>query len=324
MMEDGTSTLGNAEKEERRRVFWSVYMLDRLASCARARPPAVLEASCHLSLPCEELLWRAGFPSNDYKLDDVTKNSLPVDQSPGYSALVIAMTSIIGRCTQCMLQNLNGRPRQPPWNQSSDYATICSELLNCEGYFEQPVKEALEQNCTVEGMVIDHALAGPLVFSHTLFFLSHCLLYQPALLRERIISSHGKPPSTFVSRGLDSAYDYSSRMVHLLQDAKLAGYVPRGSFYGYCVVVAASIHTIGLSSARDTIRNESAACLPLCREMLSELSQYWASCLSMVSRSSRREERTSAHSNSFMCSTVSRDTPPDTPTSQIRLLFWSP
>ncbi|PCD26111.1 hypothetical protein AU210_012543 [Fusarium oxysporum f. sp. radicis-cucumerinum] len=35
MMNDLT-TMGNAEKEERRRVFWSVYTLDRLASCARS------------------------------------------------------------------------------------------------------------------------------------------------------------------------------------------------------------------------------------------------------------------------------------------------
>ncbi|KAH7000789.1 fungal-specific transcription factor domain-containing protein [Ilyonectria destructans] len=56
LMLDCPTSIGVAEKEERRRVFWSVYMLDRLASCARARPPAVLEASCHLSLPCDEQL----------------------------------------------------------------------------------------------------------------------------------------------------------------------------------------------------------------------------------------------------------------------------
>ncbi|KAH7376858.1 fungal-specific transcription factor domain-containing protein [Plectosphaerella cucumerina] len=134
MMEDTTGTLTTTDAEERRRVFWSVYMLDRLASCARARPPAVLEASCHLSLPCEERIWRAGLPSPGYRIDDViTRGGLPGDQHPGFPALVMAMTSIVGRCTQCMFQGPGGRPRQAPWDQASDYATICSELLTCEG-----------------------------------------------------------------------------------------------------------------------------------------------------------------------------------------------
>lgn len=233
MMDDPTD-LSNAEKEERRRVFWSVYMLDRLASCARARPPAVLEASCHLSLPCEEHLWRADLPSANYKLDDVAKNSLHVGQHPGPPAVVIVLTSILGRCTQCMVQEANIRPRQPPWDPSSDWATVSSELLTCEAYFEQPIGEALEAHCAPDGPG-DRALAGPLVFSYTLFLVTHCLLNQPFLLRERINSSPGKPPHTFLSRALDSGHEHASRLAHLLRDAKQAGYDCHGSFYGYCM-----------------------------------------------------------------------------------------
>ncbi|KAM9875468.1 zn 2cys6 transcription factor [Verticillium dahliae] len=281
MMNDQT-TLDNAEKEERRRVFWSVYILDRLASCARARPPAVLEASCHLSLPCEEHLWRAGFPSNGYKLEDVAQNRLLVGQHPGHPALVVAMTSILGRCTQCMMQNVSVRPRQAPWDGSSDYATISSELLTCEGYFEQPIEEALALYCTGSESDIDAALAGPLVFSHVLFMLSHCILSQPFLLCERVRSSLGKPPSTFLSRALDNGYEYAKRITHLIRDAKLAGNAAHGSFYGYCTLMASTIHAIGLFSARETVREESAACLSICREILDDLSPYWESCQSMV------------------------------------------
>lgn len=157
MMNDLT-TMGNAEKEERRRVFWSVYTLDRLASCARVRLPAVLEASCYLSLPCEEQLWRAELPSRNHRLDDVTKDSSYNDLHPGYPALVIAMTSIVGRCTQCMLQNDNGRPRRAPWDRASDYATICSEMLTCESYFEQTLEEVIGLHCAGDGLKVDQCL----------------------------------------------------------------------------------------------------------------------------------------------------------------------
>ncbi|KAM0268091.1 hypothetical protein ACHAQH_010040 [Verticillium albo-atrum] len=294
LMMDDPTTLGNAEKEERRRVFWSVYMLDRLASCARARPPAVLEASCHLSLPCEEHLWRADFPSSGYKLEDVAQNRLLVGQHPGHPALVVAMTSILGRCTQCMMQNVNVRPRQAPWDGSSDYATISSDLLTCEGYFEQPIEEALALYCAGDESEIDPTLAGPLIFSHVLFMLSHCILSQPFLLSERVQSSHGKPPSTFLSRALDNGYEYAKRTAHLIRDAKRAGYIVHGSFYGYCIVMASTIHAIGLFSTRESIREDSSDCLSICREVLADLSQYWESCQSMdhaLKKLSRRAHR---------------------------------
>lgn len=41
---DASSNMNDVEREEHRRVFWSVYLLDKLVSCGRARPPAVLNA----------------------------------------------------------------------------------------------------------------------------------------------------------------------------------------------------------------------------------------------------------------------------------------
>ncbi|KAF7557746.1 hypothetical protein G7Z17_g498 [Cylindrodendrum hubeiense] len=164
LMLDHPTSIGVAEREERRRVFWSVYMLDRLASCARARPPAVLEASCHLSLPCDEHLWRMHCDSKGHKLDDIVNQNAHTGEHPGYPALVIALTSIVGRCAQFMMQDDNDRKQKPPWDQSSDYAATCSDLLSLERYFEQPICEAL-LNCSMDGIEIDAGLASPLVFA---------------------------------------------------------------------------------------------------------------------------------------------------------------
>ncbi|KAH6662903.1 hypothetical protein F5X68DRAFT_161524, partial [Plectosphaerella plurivora] len=202
----------------------------------------------------------------------------------------MAMTSILGRCTQCMVQNSNNnstgttgrRPRQAPWEQTSDYALICSELLTCEVYFEQSVAEAMDQRCRNEaGDAYDGTLAGPLVFSHLLYLLCHCFLYQPVLLSERIRESNGKASHNFLARGLDSGFDAANRMIRLVRDVKAAGYHPRGSFYGYCLVVAGSILAIGVSSTRQAVRDECSTSLTSCREIIGELAELWPSCLSM-------------------------------------------
>ena len=285
MMEDGTSpSLSNSEKEERRRVFWSVYMLDRLASCARARPPAILEASCHLALPCDENLFRAEFPSPGHKLDDILgAGTAPSDPHPGFPALVMVVVSILGRCVQCMLQDDHDRPRKPLWDPHSEYAAICSALLSLESYFEQPVEEALLLNCSVDGVEIDRSVAGPLLFSRVLFCMCHCLLNQPFLLRRSADLSHARAPQTFMSRALDTGREYSKRLLLELHNARQVGYGVTGSFYAYCTVVAGVIQAIHSSSAQETVHNESTNCLSMACQITTELAQHWPSCVSMVS-----------------------------------------
>ena len=48
------------QQEERKRVFWSFYIADKLISYGHERPPAVLDGSCKIQLPCDELAFRAG------------------------------------------------------------------------------------------------------------------------------------------------------------------------------------------------------------------------------------------------------------------------
>jgi hypothetical protein len=44
LMHEPDASMNYIEQEERRRVFWSVYLLDKLISCGRARSPAILNA----------------------------------------------------------------------------------------------------------------------------------------------------------------------------------------------------------------------------------------------------------------------------------------
>ncbi|CAK7237705.1 hypothetical protein SBRCBS47491_010091 [Sporothrix bragantina] len=59
LMVEPDASLPPAHQEERRRVFWSFYLCDKLISCGRERPATILDDHCRLRLPCDEDVWRS-------------------------------------------------------------------------------------------------------------------------------------------------------------------------------------------------------------------------------------------------------------------------
>ncbi|KPA36319.1 transcription factor [Fusarium langsethiae] len=184
LMLENAEDVSYAQQEERRRVFWSVYLLDRLVSCGRSRPPAIVDASCHLQLPCDESIWRESLWVKTQSLDEMTNRTLSVSQRQCPLAQVIAIAQILGRCAQYVLQDFNIRGPHPPWDPGSDFAGIESDLLHFEAYLEiqRPIDEILAPYILAEG-VVDSQSSGPIIFSRALFHFSYCLLNHPFLLR---------------------------------------------------------------------------------------------------------------------------------------------
>lgn len=271
MMESATY-LSNSEQEERRRVFWSIYLLDRLVSCGRARPPAILDASCQLQLPCNEANWRAGHPKATQTLEDFAYrvSSSPDQWSP--LANVIAVTHTLSKAAQYMVQQLNIRSREPPWDSNSDFAGILSDLLYLENLLEvwkSPMDLVLQ--CTSADGRIDQQCAGPTIFARALFHLCYCLLHHPFLLRMRLDMCRSEAPSSFLSRAFDTAWEHSKSMIDLLDEVQHAGAIAHTSFYGYCTLVAGSIAVLRLSQNLDWQDTESALLLGKCRKILQEV-----------------------------------------------------
>lgn len=60
LMKEPKATLPAIEQEERRRAFWSIFLLDRLVSCGQGRPPAISDEDCLVQLPCDQRTFRNG------------------------------------------------------------------------------------------------------------------------------------------------------------------------------------------------------------------------------------------------------------------------
>ena len=281
-MMESAPHLSVSEQEERRRVFWSIYLLDRLVSCGRARPPAILDASCRLQLPCDEATWRLGLPKETLTLEDFAHRipSIPDQWSPFANVITVAHT--LSKGAQYMLQQLNIRSRDPPWDANSDFAGILSDLLYLESVLEvwKSPKDLVAQYTSADGR-IDQQCAGPIIFARAIFHLCYCLLHHPFLLRKRLGLCQRAAPSSFLSRAFDTAWEHSKSMIDLLDEVQRAGAIAHLPFYGYCTLVAGSIAALHINQSPECDRTESALILKRSKKILQEI-KCWKNLSSMV------------------------------------------
>lgn len=175
-----SSELSFEVQEERRRVFWSLYLLDLLASCGRGRPVSISESSCQLQLPCDEDSWKNNTPCSTATLAQLSQQHSfpPPKNSP--LATVLLFANLLGRAARFMLQGAddnNNSSNVPPWDHRSELAALQSNLTYLEPSLSRriPFGQIVLQNFAMDGR-IDQPALGPLVFSQTLFHLCYCVL----------------------------------------------------------------------------------------------------------------------------------------------------
>jgi Fungal specific transcription factor domain len=244
-MLDQTSHPSFVDQEERRRVFWSVYLLDRFVSCGRDKPHAILDSSVHLQLPCSDSAWEHGKPEKTLTLEELGNRSSTKLNSLGPFGQVVAMASILGRSSQYSLQDFNIHSRHSPWDPSSDFAAIEFDLLHLESHMglQKPIQELIPSGSS-PGASIDQSKTIPAIFARVLFHLCYCLLNHPFLLRRRIASGQAAAPSSFLSRAFHTGLHHAQQMIEMLSTARNAGCAFNASFGNYCIMVASSVLAI--------------------------------------------------------------------------------
>ena len=273
------------EQEERRRVFWSFYVLDKLISCGRERPPAMLDEDCKLQLPGDERSFRDGSRQQSPTLDQfASESSSTPSLLPGNTfALLVLMSSVFGKCAQYTLQEHKYPTQGTPWDPRSPFSSIYCTLLQMESDFGlgDPLTGKIQQDFVTDGVVNQQA-TGPLVYAHCLFHLCQCLLHHPFLLRQRLAKLKVRAPASFLIRVVDSCKAHAIALTNLLEEVKSAGFKTIASFYGYYNYLPGTIHALFLNSediaTREAAENAYAACL----RNLHELSYHWKHAELMV------------------------------------------
>ncbi|PYH40463.1 Zn(II)2Cys6 transcription factor [Aspergillus saccharolyticus JOP 1030-1] len=279
LMSEPDACLPAAEQEDRRRAFWSVYLLDKLISSGRSRPIVILDQDCHVQLPCDENAIRRGEKKKTYTLHQLLNWNTEIAESPSPFALVILLASIFGRCTRYVYANRQ-TDEIPPWDTKSEYTAISSSLLLFESYAKSgivSVIDTLRESAEATGTP-NHQEMGHQIFAHTLFHLCHCLLNHPFVLSLCLQPFGSKVPHSFVTRALQNGLDHATQLVALLRDVFEAGGLVESSFYAYCLAIAGGVLSIASQEEHQSLSCRPSEMLERFQDavdMLDRLAQVW-------------------------------------------------
>ncbi|KAI3537382.1 3-hydroxymethyl-3-methylglutaryl-CoA lyase [Colletotrichum filicis] len=252
LMKEPSETLPLVEQEERRRSFWSIYLLDKLVSLGKHRHFAILDEDCHVRLPCDELTFRSGGWGQNVTLRQLLDWSTDVGVESGFPVAILA-SSVLARCTRRLLHDRN-TDETPPWDSKSEFASITSLLLLVESRLQvdqHPIRNVVDTYRLDDG-VIDHPAMGHVIFARTVFHVCYCLLYHPFLVREQVRRVKCQVPSSFMRLASQKSYEHARDLVNLLHDAEAVGCHLGASFYAYSACLAGSILSLHMHTEKDT------------------------------------------------------------------------
>ncbi|PKY09427.1 hypothetical protein P168DRAFT_278909 [Aspergillus campestris IBT 28561] len=286
MTEPDHPSISVTEQEERRRTFWSAYLVDKLISGWQSRPLAIHDEDCHVQLPCDEQTFQAGMGKKTQTLSQLSCWDSNLADSPSPFALVILMASIFGRCTRYVHRQWSA-DKVPPWDTKSEFSAINSSLLLLESYSKLGTTSIAE----AAGQDDDPAnpqKMGHFIFAHTMFHLCHCLLNHPFIVHLRLKPFGSKIPHSFPARALHAGYDHSRQLLDLLHNAIGSGCLIESSFYPYCIVVAAGIQSLACHVEPPGPTDPSAATalqyVHRALELLEGMGRLWAHAANMATR----------------------------------------
>ncbi|KAK4963680.1 hypothetical protein LTR10_001311 [Elasticomyces elasticus] len=272
------------QKEETRRVFWSMYILDKFFACSRTRPVSILDADCTVALPCEEEAFREGTQAASMPTLAIMRD--PFDFASrirlGSFPVLIMMCSLLSRSMRSILQD--GRITVPCWDCRSDFAETSSILMSFESMHtsgEADLKAYIKDSFgTYEGF--DRQKVGHFVWARGMYHLCGLMLYHPlTLYRHRLAYGQGFP-TTFAREIMSRCQNHLTRLTDLLSMVLSTGCCARGSFLGYMAAQAAIAHKLFSHSLDQDVATRSHTSLVTCTQFLIQPPVCWASYNTMA------------------------------------------
>lgn len=283
MMSDPDPALPWVIQEERRKTFWSIYLLDKMGTCGRVRPPIFQDHTCMLQLPGPSPSSGDSKPAPTLQEFGSTPDCDLSELEPLAKITVVVAT--VSQVATYAFQLGSSLDIKPPWDHASEFAVLASKLHGFGAYFEtwKPISSTI-LNHFVHDNTIDYRASEPFLFSYVVFHLCHCLLQHPFLLR-RHIRAPSPRFSSFFTATTKSGFEHAQELTHALAFARQSGHKAAASFYGYSSLVAASINALYQYSEEAEIRQQAVSALQANVSFLQQHAFYWPNAAKMVSRS---------------------------------------
>ncbi|KAK8879517.1 fungal-specific transcription factor domain-containing protein [Apiospora arundinis] len=273
---DLSARITPVERETRRRLFWTCYLLDRFMACGSKRPCMIGDESILLRLPYWSLSPN-GLPiegeffqrgSNHQYLQGSGK------KCQGSSGMLIDITRILGITNQYLAAGGVKGDSHFPWHSLSNLSKIRHDL----DIWASGTEDVF---CSVDSL-FGQADSTVLVLSKLVYHLIHCLIYRPFIPIDLAELAGTGQHHSWQIEATNMCFLHANAIAELVELGKQTATIEWPSFVGYCICTAGTVHIHGAHYNKVGM-NEMGAFTSstdfLSREMqqLSELRYAWAS-----------------------------------------------
>ncbi|KAI7873465.1 fungal-specific transcription factor domain-containing protein [Mucor mucedo] len=266
-----------SEKETRKRVWWSVYIMDKWSSASTGRPQTIFDEDCDEGYPSEIADWeevmdvKTGesqdngprYPSLDKSVAQKAKN----EKIPIYQPFVqlVKLSEILGRILQGLYTPLAKKHSE---KHGSD--AVVTYLDNALSEWRSALPPAL-QISTINVRRLDSHGRTPLLSMSGLMYLSYCtlliLLHRPFIEKEGQNTRSSKSSLSICTSAATRCVDIAEKMHY--RDFLLVSW----NFAIYPVFTAALIHIYNASNPDSIVSDEAKSNLIKATGVIKRLSK---------------------------------------------------
>ncbi|PLB53556.1 hypothetical protein P170DRAFT_435157 [Aspergillus steynii IBT 23096] len=280
-----SSSLDGSSLEERRRITWAFFMLDRTYNASRSY--SLCLADKQFSLP---------FPSPD-----------PEESSPGSMhdepehggemvensilACLIRLFGLWGKATEYVFEAPDEKAHSP-WQSGSAFAVLESEWMQFETQFPNAHRYLNVESELRAGKESRNGAYLPTWLC--VQFLLHsiqCLLHHPFVIMIKLRHISGNLSSTFLQKSFESSLLHSRWIARLIKEMSTADSRPYDPFLAYLAAIAATIQLEHTASSNPDVARLVNKEFQVLINFMTKVSTHWANIRVLVDRVSELAHR---------------------------------
>ncbi|KAI9751366.1 MAG: hypothetical protein M4579_006107 [Chaenotheca gracillima] len=260
------------ERETRRRLFWTCYLMDRFMPCGSKRPSLISDRSISLRLPSSTPYHSnqpadADFFWDSSNLQQMSEHNV---RNRGFPGNLIEIAQILGATNQYLAAGGVKGDSHFPWHSLSNVSKIRQRL-------DMWASTAQEVFATT-GTLSDSPESTTALLSRLIYHTIYCLIFRPFLPIDLAELSRGGQHQSWQIQATKLCFSHANAIADLVESAASSSGMEWSSFTGYCVCTAATVHIHGVHYKGKEAEAFSSSGNNLSLEMrqLSRITSLWA------------------------------------------------
>lgn len=228
-----------SEREGRRKLFWTCYLMDRFNTSGSKRPSLISDESIYLRLPAwqpsgSQMMMDGSFFPNGSSLSYAAG---VFNAGQGSGAMLVEIVRVLGITNRYLAAGGVKGDSHFPWHTQSTLSKIRSEL----DYWAASTQDSFGSLEALFGQPD----SSTLVLSKLIYHLIHCLIYRPFLPVDLTELTGTGQHQSWQIEATNLCFLHANAIAELVQIGKNTSIIDWPSFVGHCICTAGTIHVHG-------------------------------------------------------------------------------